>query len=301
MSCKVCRLNHSIKPFSLVRFCPPELGIQRFSAQWLYDELLDQWKGWIPEDYHETFRKNGYYAKADGKVRIIVLNMNYCARLNFWVAYDYLDLGGMLKWLQMELQKALANDQYVYIAGHIVPDAEECATHWVQTYNDIIEKYADIIKGQFFGHTHMDELRLYYAARNSSKAVGVAYVTPSVTTFCDVNPAFRLYNTDPSTGTIVDHRTYYLNLTEANLQHTLASPFFTPEPKWNFEYSAREAYNMSSLGPQEWHRVMSTINENKKNLHQYYRYYGRYDSAQVNEKGDAAMLSLVQDRVFVRF
>lgn len=227
--------------------------------------------------------------------------MNYCARLNFWIAYDYLDMGGMLKWMQLELQAALAANQYVYIAGHIVPDTEECATHWVQTYNDIVEKYAPIIKGQFFGHTHMDELRLYYSASNSSKAIGLAYVTPSVTTFCDVNPAFRLYNTDPSTGTVVDYRTYYMNLTEANQEHSLASPFFTPQPKWVFEYSAREAYNMSSLEPQAWHALMSNINENKDYLHKYFRYYGRYDQELVKKKSDAAMLALVQDRVFVHF
>ncbi|KAH9402553.1 Sphingomyelin phosphodiesterase [Tyrophagus putrescentiae] len=259
------------------------LGVERFSAKWLYEELLSQWSDWIPADSHTLFANNGYYSKSvveetSGRgVRFIVLNMNYCARLNFWIAYDFLDMGGMLAWMQREMQAALAANQTVYIAGHIVPDTEECATHWVMLYNDIVERYAAIIRGQFFGHTHMDEIRLYFSAVNSSRPVGVAYVTPSVTTFCDVNPAFRLYNTDPATGAIVDHRTYYMNLTETNRLHGLSSPFFTPAPRWAFEYSAREAYNLSSLEPADWHHLMSTINEKKEHLHRYYRFYGRYD------------------------
>ena len=255
----------------------------------------------MPAEYHETFRQNGYYAVSDGSVRFIVLNMNYCARLNFWIACDYLDMGGMLRWMQIELQIALAKQQYVYIVGHVVPDIEECVVHWVQAYNDIIEKYRNIIKAQFFGHTHMDEIRLYYSARNSSDAVGVAYVTPSVTTFCDVNPAFRLYNTEPATGAIVDHRTYYMNLTQENTKYLSVSNFFIPEAKWHFEYSARAAYNLSSLDPAEWHKLMSNIKENKSYLHQFYQYYGRYSQATVNKANNEDIYNLITDRVFVRF
>ncbi|KAJ6221457.1 hypothetical protein RDWZM_000002 [Blomia tropicalis] len=290
--------NH--EGFPVNQFCPPQLGIRRFSVQWLYEELLDQWKDWIPADMHETFRENGYYSLSDGPTRFIVLNMNYCARLNFWIAYDHIDLGDMLKWMESELQNALQWKQIVYIAGHIIPDNEECATHWTIAYNDIIEKYSNIIKGQFFGHTHMDEIRLYYSNFNRSKAIGVAYATPSVTTYGDVNPAFRLYNTN-FLGTIVDHRTFYLNLTESNKEFKLASPMFTPQAKWQFEYSAREAFNMSSLSPQEWHRVMSTIKDNKKILDKYYQFYGRYSGEEVKMKPDAAKLELVTNRVFVRF
>ena len=58
---------------------------------------------------------------------------------------------------------------------------------------------------------------------------------------------------------------------------------------------------MSSLSPQEWHRVMSTIKDNKKILDKYYQFYGRYSGEEVKMKPDAAKLELVTNRVFVRF
>ena len=106
---------------------------------WLYEELLDQWRDWIPESQHELFKKYGYYSLVDGNVKWIVLNMNYCNRLNFWVAYDYHELGFMLNWLQMELQNALKAGQYVYITGHIAPDPADCIDNWVNAYEKIIE------------------------------------------------------------------------------------------------------------------------------------------------------------------
>lgn len=59
----------------------------------------------------------------------------------------------------------------------------------------MVRRFQDTVRGQFFGHTHMDELRLFYDD-DDKRAVGVAYVAPSVTTFSSGHPAFRLYTID---------------------------------------------------------------------------------------------------------
>lgn len=300
MSSLKCKKTKILKIF-FIRFCPPSLGIEKFSSLWLYEELLEQWSDMIPKEYHETFRQNGYYSLVDGKARFIVLNMNYCARLNFWNVFKHIDLGDMLNWFQLELQKAIDNDQYVYVVGHIAPDTEECTTNWVIAYNQILVKYANIIKGQFFGHSHFDEIRLYYNPQNMSQIPGMAYLAPSITTFCDVNPAFRLYSTDPQTGEIVDHMTYFLNLTKANQEYSGFNPFWKPDIEWEFEYSAREAYNLSSLSPQSWNRFFQTINDNNEMLNKYYKYFGRFNNSEILTKSKSAKMKVVDERVYVRF
>ena len=42
---------------------------------------------------------------------------------------------------------------------------------------------------------------------------------------------------------LLEHESFYLNLTDANLRN---------KAEWKFEYSAKEAYGLESLQPQEW-------------------------------------------------
>ena len=134
--------------------------------------------------------------------KVIVLNTNYCAKLNFWLTYNPNDPGNQLKWLANELEGAQLSSQSVHIVGHIPPDNTQCIPQWVHNYLRIVEKYNQTIKGQFFGHTHFDELRILYSTANNSVPVGVAYLAPSVTTYESVNPAFRLYTVDSRVSSI---------------------------------------------------------------------------------------------------
>ena len=60
------------------------------------------------------------------------------------------------------------------------------------------------------------------------------YVGPSVTTFDRYNPGYRIYTVDGdynnSSRQVLDHETYILNITDANL---------TNKPKWIYEYTAK--------------------------------------------------------------
>ena len=44
----------------------------------------------------------------------------------------------------------------------------------------------------------------------------VVLISPSVTTFVDVNPSFRLLELDPDTYELVDYHQFNLNITHAN-------------------------------------------------------------------------------------
>jgi len=74
--------------------------------------------------------------------------------------------------------------------GHIPSDS--LTEEWSEVYNALIERYQNIIIGQFYGHTHDDEIRIY--KNNGTNTVNnVAFIAPSITTFSSHNPSFRVF------------------------------------------------------------------------------------------------------------
>ena len=57
-------------------------------------------------------------------------------------------------------------------------------------------RFAGTISAQFFGHTHYDEYEIFYDIRQQYVPNNVAYLAPSVTTFFDLNPGYRVYDVD---------------------------------------------------------------------------------------------------------
>lgn len=72
---------------------------------------------------------------------------------------------------------------------------------------------------------------------------------------------------------IVDHHNYFLNLTEANQRGNASSL------QWIEEYSAKTAYNMSSLLTSEWQRVYERMRSDDRLFQLYYNHYHRYSDA----------------------
>ncbi|CDQ99332.1 unnamed protein product [Oncorhynchus mykiss] len=121
----------------------------------------------------------------------------------------------------------------------------------------------------------MDEFQMFYDEATMTRAVGVAFIAPSITTYVNLNPGYRVYLVDGnykgSSRFVLDHETYILNLTEANRQpeggvssllpttsqHAIFHP--DPNPKWTLLYRASEAYGVSSLFPSDWDGLIRTF------------------------------------------
>ena len=152
-------------------------------------------------------------------------------------------------------------------------------------------RFESTIRGQFFGHTHQDSWQVFFDDDNRTRAtkydkltlpvehralmtlfqLSIAYMGPAVTTYQGLNLGFRIYTMDGDyNGTtnvsiyyclfrehacvvalifkaLLDHESYWLNLTDANLKD---------KAEWKFEYSAKEAYGLESLQPQEWAKLI---------------------------------------------
>ena len=49
---------------------------------------------------------------------------------------------------------------------------------------------------QFFGHTHNDEFFVQYDEATNARPVGMGFVSPSITTWSELNPGYRIFTLD---------------------------------------------------------------------------------------------------------
>eukprot|EP00066_Takifugu_rubripes_P006537 XP_003971403.1 PREDICTED: sphingomyelin phosphodiesterase [Takifugu rubripes] len=249
--------NHESTPVN--SFPPPFIHGNR-SSSWLYNTMAEEWSPWLSEQAVKTLRYGGFYTmEIQPGLRVVSLNMNFCAAENFWLLVNSTDPADQLQWLVHVLQESELKGEKVHIIGHIPPGL--CLSSWSWNYYHIVNRYESTVTGQFFGHTHMDEFEMFFDEADKTRPFGVAFIAPSITTYVDLNPGYRVYYVDGnykgSSRLVLDHETYILNLTEAN--HSPGSGKPVQDPKWELLYRAREAYALPSLFPADLDTLIQTF------------------------------------------
>ena len=121
-----------------------------------------------------------------------------------------------LAWLRHQLREAREKHEPVWIMTHIPPGIDAYATLGHNVCNKdrattflqddalaaLLNEYASTIHLALFGHTHMDELRLFHGPDG---AVAPGKLVPSVTPSNGNHPTFTLAAVDPATATMVDY------------------------------------------------------------------------------------------------
>ena len=249
------------------------------SPVWLYRKLDAFWSRWLPAETEATIVQDGFYAATIRPgLKVISLNTNFCHSRNFWLFINSTDPGNQLQWLVHELQLSELSHEKVHIIGHIPPGSDDCLRVWSKNYHRIVVRYADTITGQFFGHTHSSEFEMFYDDGDSKmdikisdgkkdgyptdnltdesqfRPLSVAQVGPSITTFVDFNPSYRIYTIDPTRNYMpVDYETFYVNLTQANQAGKSAPPI------WNSAGLFSEIFGINDISPSSMHQLMLKI------------------------------------------
>jgi sphingomyelin phosphodiesterase len=81
---------------------------------------------------------------------------------------------------------------------HIPPGRNDVNDWYAQTYANLSARYADVIAAHMGGHIHSDAYEVF--SDSSARPLGVFYIAPSVTTFTNHNPSFRVYEYDAAAG-----------------------------------------------------------------------------------------------------
>ncbi|CAF0958166.1 unnamed protein product [Brachionus calyciflorus] len=260
--------NHEATPCNLF----PTPTVKEDNIEWLYNVLAKEWtQTGLPSSFYDNIKNGAFYSiKMAPNFRVISLNTNYCPKENFWLFLNSTDPLGQLDWLVKILQQSENNNEKVHIIGHI--DPSQCLESWSANYYRIVNRYESTIVGQIFGHSHKDEISLFYDLENTTRAVSVAYLGPSVTPLSFLNPSYRIYEVDGNypmaTWQILDHTTVYLNLTEANLYNVT---------KWKKEYSVREVFQLENLMPESWNDLLDKVLDDidSEQANKLFRYYSK--------------------------
>jgi sphingomyelin phosphodiesterase len=226
--------NHGCYPFNIYGFG---------EEAWLTDTIAQLWGPFLPQGAVDTLKAIGSYSVVHpgSKLRIISLNTQACYNLNFKLLKDVTDPGKLIEWLQGELDTAERNGEQVFIAGHVPPGQGDCLDGWSWHYNALIERYVDVVKGQFFGHTHNDH---FFINRGvfSGKPVAVEWVAPSLTSYTFLNPSYRIFEADSLSFDISNFYQYRMNLTRAGY-------FPDDTPLWDPVYDFKSEYGVVDLTP----------------------------------------------------
>lgn len=131
-----------------------------------------------------------------------------------------------------------------------------------------LTRYEATIASQFFGHTHFDEFEVFYDEVYRGRATSIAYIGPSVTPYYGLNPGYRIYQVDGnyagSTRAVLDHETWIMDLQEAN-RHAVDSP------RWYRLYTAKDAFRMNALTPQDWDHLIHRMTYDDNLFQIYYK------------------------------
>jgi sphingomyelin phosphodiesterase len=250
---------------------------EEFNNSWVYGTIADTYKeSFIGQGLAEgDLRRAGYYmVKPPGtqKLRLIILNTNFCYNNNFWLFYEAVDVEGHLDWLNTQLFIAeLAGDK-VFLVGHIPPGKSDCWSVWNHQFQRIVNRFEGTIQAQFYGHTHNDETTIFFdSSSNPPRPMNTLNIGVSVTPYTKLNPGYKVYYADGATATptweLMNHETFVYNLSLANSQEPIGRPL------WYKLYDMKSAFQLSSLRPAHLYEVVEKMVNDPDLFHQYWRFY----------------------------
>lgn len=99
----------------------------------------------------------------------------------------------------------------MYLISHIPP--KEDLNEWSMRFSALVDRYSYIIRGQFYGHTHADHLAFFPSFKDhkniSTDPLSNYYlVAPSITTYSDRIPEYRVMEVDYDTSQVINFDQY---------------------------------------------------------------------------------------------
>lgn len=244
---------------------------QQFS--WNYDHVSALWKhyGWIDDEaVKDASLHYGGYAITHPtypNLRIITLNTDLWYKNNMYTFINTADpdFSGIFTFLIDELQKAEDAGQAVWIVGHVLTgwSGSNPMPSAADLFYQIIDRYSHVVRAAFFGHTHEDQINIFYTnngtIQSADTAIGTAWIGPSLTPLTNLNSGYRLYEVDTGSWEIFDAYTFYADVNSFSSLEGVG-------PTFQLEYSTRATYGPAADWPEDaplnatfWHKVTEAM------------------------------------------
>ncbi|CAD6185198.1 unnamed protein product [Caenorhabditis auriculariae] len=239
--------------------------------QWLYKIMSDMWGNWIPQSALDTVQyRASYVVYPKPGLKLISINTVYCSEFNFYLYVNEIDPDATLQWLIEELLDSEQKGDRVHIISHIPPGDDYCLKGWSHNFFAIVNRFESTIAEMFYGHTHYDHFQVYYEP-GTRRPFHQNWISPSITTYNWLNPAYRIYDIDGgyegATYNVKDAYTYDTDVVVANQQNK--------EPVWKLSYNTKEFYQMPDFSPQSWSDLTDRLWSNHTLFRQFIKLYYR--------------------------
>ncbi|KAK5676882.1 hypothetical protein LTS10_010646 [Elasticomyces elasticus] len=267
--------NHDTNPEAIdaPHSMPGPLGQQ---MSWNFEHVAGLWQheGWINSTAAQQARLHygAYSIKNHYGLRIITFNTDFWYHSNFlnFINTSNPDVSGTFAFMIQELQAAEDAGERVWLLGHVLSgwDGSNPLPNPSNLFYQIVERYSPhVIANIFFGHTHEDQVMIYYANngtnQSSDTALNSGWIGPSVTPLTNLNSGFRMYEVDTGSFDIYEAYTWYADV---NSFPALANS--SSGPTFKFEYSTRETYGPAAGWPEDaplnatfWHAVTEAMED----------------------------------------
>ena len=206
--------------------------------------LSKAFKKYLTQEAYDDFSQYGYYTMLykNTNLRLVSLNCVLCNSMNFNLIGDSSQAAKMFIWLEKVLNEAEKKGEKIYLLDHIPMYSSQHSYECSIRLKILLERYQHIISGYFSGHTHRDGITLVKEYQNNKKYSVINYICPSLTTYPELWPSYRIYHADLNSKLIYDYTQWRLDLDETNKND---------KPKWYISYKACEFYNVSNMNDYE--------------------------------------------------
>ena len=222
-----------------------------------------------------NIKNGGYYSiMLNNFTRLISFNSIYYDGNNLFKHKKNLQNDPQIKWLILMLDRARLYKEQVWFISHIFPTAGESTPEYNTIMKQIFWDYRDVIRYQWYGHSHNDQFILFQHTDSNNKTVSFSsgIVGPSI--MPDKRfPAFRIYEYNTDTFELLDYTQYYANLTDTILNNRIL---------YKKEYSFKETYPLDGLETADYNILYNGIKNGDYTKTYCSHYTPGHSSCQIN-------------------
>jgi sphingomyelin phosphodiesterase len=219
----------------------------------MFETFADIWKDYLTYDAYRNLSSNGYYhmLHPGTNLRIISTFSLVYDTQNWYTVPNHTDPLEQLLFMEQTLDMCEKNGEIAHIIGHIPPGDVFTLSKWSTRFRALVNRYTNILRGQYYGHTHYDEFKNIKSYRDDELSAGTVWATGSFTAYPLKNPGLRIWELDPDTWHIWNYEQHRMYITEANNHANLVrknSNYTDAELKatgeWEVSYKFREYYGI---------------------------------------------------------
>lgn len=171
----------------------------------------------------------------------------------------------MLQFLENTLEDCERDGEVAYILGHIPPGDIFTLSQWATRFRALVNRFTNVIRGQFYGHTHYDEFKNVKSYRDDELSAGTVWAVGSLTTYPRKNPGLRMWQIDADSWHLWDYDQYrmYVNATNAAADALRAGEYTEQElkntGKWELAYQFKDYFGVPSMSFEDIAQLIERI------------------------------------------